>query len=81
VTGLKNLLSELEEECQSKISTVGGETLNVVDKGIMEFPTSSGALKFDNVLYVLGVTKNLLSVGSITDEKGKPKILFDSERF
>lgn len=81
VTGLKNLLSELEEGCRSKISTAGGEKLSVAGKGKVEFPTSSGAIKFDDVLYVPGVTKNLLSVGSITDGRERPKILFNSGNF
>lgn len=81
VTGLRNLLSELEEGSHSKINTAGGQSLNVEGKGTVEVPTSSGSIKFDNVLYVPGVTKNLLSVGSITDGKERLKVLFDSKQF
>lgn len=78
VTGRKKLLSEIESGSSSKISTAGGETLNVIGKGKVEIPTNSGGIKFDNVLYVPGVTKNLLSVGTIADDKEGYKILFDS---
>jgi transposase InsO family protein len=78
VTGLKNLLSELEEGCRSRVSTAGGDTLNVAGKGKVDFSTVSGGIQFDDVLYVPGITKNLLSVGAIADGRSKPKILFDS---
>lgn len=81
VTGLKDLLSDLEIGSRSKISTAGGESLHVEAKGKVEVPTSSGAIKFDNVLYVPGITKNLLSVGYIADGKERLKVLFDSDNF
>lgn len=37
----------------------------------VEVSTSFGTIKFDNVPYVPGITKNLLSVGSIADGKEK----------
>lgn len=41
VTGFKKLLSEIEPGSSSKISTAGGETLNVAGKGKVEIPTYS----------------------------------------
>lgn len=78
VIGCKSLLRDLEGGSRSKVSTAGDDFLNVADKGKMDLPTASGEIQFDNVLYVRGIAKNLLSVGSITDGKGKPKVLFDS---
>lgn len=78
VTGQKSLLSDLDSNCRSKISTTGGHTLNVAGKGSVKVPTPSGGIRIDNVLYVPGIRKNLLSVGSIADGEDRPKILFDS---
>lgn len=80
VTGRKDLLSELEPGSHSRISTAGGERLNIVGKGKVEISTDFGEIKFGDVLYVPGVTKNLLSVGRIADGKGKYKLLFDSKK-
>lgn len=79
VTGRKNLLSNLEGGNHSRISTAGGERLHVAGQGSVDFPTTSGGIKLDEVLYVPGVTKNLISVGSITDGKQGLKVLFDSK--
>lgn len=79
VTGRKDLLRDVEGGSRSRVSTAGGELLNVADKGTINFPTASGAIQFDEVLYVPGIAKNLLSVGSITDRRDKPKVLFDSQ--
>ena len=54
--------------------------MSIAGKGKTEVSTSSGKIKFDDVLYVPEVTKNLLSVGPIADGKERPKILFDSEK-
>lgn len=54
--------------------------MNVVGKGKVEIPFHSGEIKFDNVIYVPGITKNLLLVGTITDGKERFKIQFDSDR-
>lgn len=78
VTGQKSLLSDLDSNCRSKISTAGGHTLNVAGKESVEVSTPSGGIQIDNVLYVPGIRKNLLSVGSIADGEDRPKILFDS---
>ena len=50
-------------------------------RGKIDVPSSSGGIKLDNVLYVPGITKNLLSVGSIEDGKAKLKVMFDSDNF
>lgn len=78
VTGSKSLLRNLEMGSSFRISTAGGEKLNVAGKGVAEISTCLGEIKFDNVLYVPGVTKNLLSVGTITDGNTRLKLLFDS---
>ena len=78
VTGQREALSRLGPGNRSRVSTAGGEILHVEGKGIVEIPTTSGAIKFESVLYVPGITKNLLSVGSITDSKRM--VLFDSKR-
>lgn len=81
VTGHKNLLKDLKVGNQSQIRTAGGESLRVEAKGKTIVSTKSGGIKFDNILYVPGITKNLLSVGAITDGKARMKVLFDSDRF
>ncbi|OAE22908.1 hypothetical protein AXG93_2777s1000 [Marchantia polymorpha subsp. ruderalis] len=55
VTGQKSLLSDLDSNCRSKISTTGGHTLNVAGKGSVKVPTPSGGIRIDNVLYVPGL--------------------------
>lgn len=80
VTGQKQLLSNIREENHSKVSTAGGEKLNVLGKGSVNIPTSSGGIKFSDVLYVPEVTKNLLSMGTITDTRKGYKLLFDSSK-
>lgn len=75
VTGRSSLLRELQPGGKSKISTTRGETLKIVGKGNVVISTNHGEIKFDEVLYVRGITKNLLSVGSITDKEDRPKDL------
>lgn len=71
-------MSELEPGSSSRISTAGGEKLHVAGKGKVAISTDFGEIKIGNILYVPGVTKNLLSIGTITDGKEKYKLLFDS---
>ena len=52
----------------------------VAGRGSVEIPTTSGAIRLDDVLYLPGVTKNLLSDGSITDEPGNNILLFESKK-
>lgn len=80
VTGKKALLSNIREGSSSKISTAGGERLNVAGKGSVDIPTVSGSITYEDVLYVPGVTKNLLSVGTMTDNPENHKLLFDSKK-
>lgn len=51
----------------------------VVGEGSVDIPIASGGIKLDEVLYVPGVTKNLISLGTITDDKQDLKVLFDSK--
>ena len=72
VTPNKRVFEKLEVVEGSSIQTAGGQSLSVKGKG----PVSANGIKFGEVLYVPGLTKSLLSVGSIADDGYK--LLFDS---
>lgn len=69
-----------ERDERPSIKTAGGEKLFVEVKGSVDFPTPSGSVRFENILYVPGVTKNLLSIGTITNNHEDYKMLFDSQK-
>lgn len=80
VTGHREALSHLEPETRSQVSTAGGEILHVAGRGNIEFPTTLGKINFESVLYIPGITKNLLSVGAIAVSHPGRMVLFNSRR-
>jgi hypothetical protein len=49
------------------LKIIGGQSHDVVKKGIVNVETlSSGIMRIANILYFLGLKKNLLSIGKIT---------------
>jgi hypothetical protein len=65
VTGDRTLLNQVEKQStHSHVNTAGGEKLLVVGKGSVHFDQN----KTNDVYYVPGVCKNLLSLGSLTDQ-------------
>lgn len=77
VTGRqRESLSKLGPGNRSKVTTARGETLHVEGNGNVDIFMDSGKIKFENVLYVSGITKNLLSVGPITDSQPNRMVLF-----
>jgi len=69
VTGNPDLITGLQPVSTSLMISAGGESHTVKGKGkiYVEFP--NGKIKcFDDVLYVPGVHRNLLSVGCIVDK-------------
>jgi hypothetical protein len=79
VTGNKLILNNLEHSNTSNIRTVGGHVMPVTVQGTIQLEGTSGEVKkVNNVLYIPGVTTNLLSVGKFTDLGHL--VRFDSER-
>jgi hypothetical protein len=70
VTGNRIFFKRLDYSNQSStITTAGDRTHAVEGKGVVEFVTPNGEIKeIDNVLYVPTLTKNLISVGALTDK-------------
>ena len=64
VTPNKRVFEKLEVVEGSSIQTAGGQSLSVKDKGHV----SANGIKFGEVLYVPGLTKSLLFVGSLVDD-------------
>jgi hypothetical protein len=70
VTGNQNLFKRLDcSNHGASVTTVGGRVQVVEGKGVVEFITPGSEIKeIDNVLYVPTLTKNLKSVGALTDK-------------
>jgi hypothetical protein len=79
VIGNKSSLKKLKQFVDSiRVKIPKGHTYVVQGKGDVNLSSTFGIKKIIDVLYVLGVTKNLLSVGMIVD-KGYP-IMFDVQQ-
>ena len=69
VSGDSNVFSELHATSGAQVRSAGGHNQSVAGVGDVHFQSSSGAIKkFPSVLYTPGITKNRLSVGSLTDQ-------------
>ncbi|KAF8389828.1 hypothetical protein HHK36_024347 [Tetracentron sinense] len=69
MTNNPGILHSISPYNGSDVITVGnGNTLPISHIGSTTLPTSYGKLKVDNILVVPSITKNLLSVGQLTDE-------------
>ena len=70
VTGNRDLLVDVKPtEHNRVVHTAGGQSLPVKGVGSVVIKLPNGEIKtIGNILYVPGLTKNLFSVGSITDK-------------
>ena len=70
VTGNRSLLVDVKPtEHNRVVHTAGGQSLPVKGTGSVVIKLPNGEIKaIGNILYVPGLTKNLFSVGSITDK-------------
>ena len=68
VTGNPKLLSHMSSSTVPHIRTAGGQAMPIARQGSVNTTDSSGAIKtISQILYVLGVMTNLLSIGRLTD--------------
>nr|PNR27147.1 hypothetical protein PHYPA_030628 [Physcomitrium patens] len=68
VTGDPSKMYELKTVEDSNVRLAGGTSHSVLGKRNELFKSDGQVNRISNVLYVSGVTKNLLSIGSITDQ-------------
>ena len=69
VLGDSSVFSAIRPVSGSQIRSAGGHSHNVTGVGNVEIQIPSGKIKtISSVLYTPGITKNLLSVGSLTDQ-------------
>jgi hypothetical protein len=96
VTGSSSQFSSLDDSYQGDVRTVGGQKHKIAGRGSVKFQFPTSEIKtIPDVLYVPSITKNLLSVGSLTDggyiacfdetkcyliNKGNRKIIAKGER-
>jgi hypothetical protein len=68
VSGNEATFDSLDSNWASLVSTTGGHNHQIAGTGSVSFYLGTGSIKkVDDVLYVPGITKNLLSVGALTD--------------
>jgi hypothetical protein len=68
VTGEKSSFFSFQDRVTGHVHTAAGESHSIARTRSVSFQISPGEVKtVHNVLYVPGITKNLLSVGSLTD--------------
>ncbi|CAM6096996.1 unnamed protein product [Calypogeia fissa] len=65
VTGNRTTLSQMSRSPASHVTTASGSHIPIAGKGSVKFNKNKAVSK---VLYVPGVTRNLLSVGQLTDD-------------
>ena len=69
VSGDSNVFSEIHPTNAAQVRSAGGRNHSVAGVGDVNFQSSSGVIKkISSVLYMPSITKNLLSVGSLTDQ-------------
>jgi hypothetical protein len=79
VTGNKLILTDLEHSNTSSIRTAGGHVMPITTQGTIQLEGTFGKVKkVSNILYVPGITTNLLFVGKFTNLGHL--VRFDSER-
>ena len=68
VSGDPSVFSTIRPVSGSQIRSAGGHSHNVTGVGNVEIQAQSGIKTIPSVLYTPGITRNLLSVGSLTDQ-------------
>ena len=69
VSGEQSAFSSIRSTSGAQVKSAGGHSHPVAGVGNVELHFSSGAIKsINSVLYTPGITKNLLSVGALTDQ-------------
>lgn len=69
VSGDSSIFSSIQPTSGSQVRSAGGQSHNVVGVGNADIQLPSGAIKsISSVLYTPGITKNLLSVGTLADQ-------------
>ena len=69
VTRTASQFASLDDTYQGDVRTAGGQKHRIAGRGSVNFQFPSGEIKsVPGVLYVPSITKNLLSVGSLTDK-------------
>lgn len=69
VSGDSSAFSSIHPTSGSHVRSAGGQSHNVVGVGNADIQLPSGEIKtISSVLYTPGITKNLLSVGTLTDQ-------------
>ena len=70
VSGDSNVFSSIHPTSGSQVRSAGGQNHCVTRVGDVDIQVLSGKIKnISSVLYTPGITKNLLSVGSLTDQQ------------
>jgi hypothetical protein len=70
VSGDPTVFTQIRPTNGAKVRSVGGQNHSVAGVGNVDIPVSSGKIKsISFVLYTPGITKNLLSVGSLTNQR------------
>ena len=68
VSGDSSIFSSIHSTSGTQVRSAGGQSHNVAGVGNVDIQLSSGSIKtISSVLYTPGITKNLLSVGTLTD--------------
>lgn len=68
VSGDSSVFSSIQPTSGSQVRSAGGQSHHVVGVGNADIQLPSGAIKsISSILYTPGITKNLLSVGALTD--------------
>lgn len=79
VSGDSNVFSTIRSTNGAQVRSAGGQNHTVAGIGDVDFSGPSGTIKkFSSVLYTPGITKNLLSVGSLADHR--KTIVFKSQK-
>ena len=78
VSGEQSAFSSISQTSGSQVRSAGGHSHSVAGIGNVELQFSNGEIKsIGSVLYTPGITKNLLSVGALTDQN--KTLVFRSE--
>ena len=75
----KGLSKELNKTTTMKVRVGNGTFITMLGKGTVAIPTCSGTKLLHDVLYVLDINQNLLSVGQLI-EKGN-KVVFEDKYY
>ena len=64
-----SLFKELDKSFYSKVRVGNGELVEVKGKGVIAVKTPTGTKYISNVLFVPGISQNLLSMGQMLEKK------------